>query len=319
MEQQETFWTQAPETQQLILQSLRHDPIYLNQSRAQLFLNCHRKYMWWDMERLELDRPKWALDVGTATHLGLALLGSGAGIDEAVLRSQNKLRSLMPKQTMPGDEEDLTAHLHTVEHLLRGYQLEYEGKTQWVPLAQETKGCVNVGPPDSLVFLVFRTDKLAAWNNRLWIVDHKTAGRLDLRDLLKYEMALQFSAYAYGITRLLKQRVAGVIVDVLVKTQVPQYTRDIKTRSDAELVEFEQEFIEIANEIKWRKARVTCGEDPKIVFYKNTDECFRYSACAYRELCMQDNSTRRALYKQRSLDYVDDPTQRPLETIDMGR
>jgi hypothetical protein len=313
-----TFWTEDATSVNLTLQSVRDTPIYLNQSRAQLFSNCKRKFWFWDTERLELDRPKWALDVGTATHLGLALLGSGNSIDHAVDESKKKLASLMPSRTLPGDIEDLAQHQETVEHLLRGYFAEYEGKTTWHALAQETKGSVEVGD-GTLVFLVFRTDKLASWNNRIWIVDHKTAGRLDLRDLLKYDLALQFTAYAYGITKLLKQRVAGVIIDVLVKTKIPQFTRELKTRSDDQLLEFEGEFVEIAKEISWRKRRVENGEDFRTVFYKNTDECFRYAICPYHELCTSDSATRRALYKKREDDYVDAPTRKALESIDVGR
>lgn len=282
-----------------------------------MYENCHRKFYWWDIIGLELDRPRWALDIGTSVHLGLALLGSGEGIDDAVLQAKAKLSSLMPKRLMPGDDTDLLDNQALVEKLLRGYAAEYK-ETTWIPIAQETKGTVEVGDGTN-VLLVFRTDKLATWNNRLWIVDHKTAGKLDLRDLQKYEMALQFSAYQYAVTKFTHQAVAGIIVDILVKTKTPQYHRDLKTRSNKELLEFENEFVEIGKEIAWRKARVTAGEDPKTVFYKNTDECFRYGTCPYRELCMEDTPTRRSLYRQREVDYVDDPQHVAIETIKEGR
>lgn len=319
-----TFWNTHPLAQQevqtyrdQILQRVDQTTIYLNQSRAQLFENCHRKFYWWDIERLEVDRPRWALDIGTSVHLGLALLGSGKTVDEAVAESRSKLESLMPKRIMPGDAEELEDNKNVVEKLLRGYEAEYSG-TVWTPIAQETKGAVEVGD-NTHVILVFRTDKLATWQNRLWIVDHKTAGKLDLRDLMKYEMALQFSAYSYAVTKFTKQMVAGVIVDILVKTKVPQYHRDYKTRSEKELLEFEAEFAEIGKEILWRKQRVAAGEDPMTVFYKNTDECFRYGTCPYRELCMLDNPTRRALFKQRSVDYVDEPQTKPIDSMEPGR
>jgi hypothetical protein len=293
--------------------------LFLNQSRAQLYEDCHRKFYWWDVCRLESDRPKWALNTGTATHLGLALLGSGESVDKAVEESLKNLKASLPKRLMPGDLDDLSTQSEIVEKLLRGYAEEYDGKTTWIPIAQETKGEVEVGEGTNII-LVFRTDKLATWNQRLWIVDHKTAGKLDLRDLSKYEMAMQFSAYSYAITKFLKQRVAGVIIDVLVKTKIPQYVRDLKTRSDEELGEFEREFVEIGKEIAWRKARVSAGEDAKTVFYKNTNECFRYGTCVYRELCLEDNPTRRALYRQRDADYVDIPANASLlANIEVGR
>lgn len=314
-----TFWTADPNLgyQEEMLQFLKVAKIHLNQSRVQLFHNCHRKFYWWDICGLEQDRPRWALDIGTSVHLGLALLGSGETIDEVVKQSRDKLESLMPKRLLPGDAEVLEENKDVVEKLLRGYEAEYAGTT-WVPIAQETKGCVEVGEGTNIM-LVFRTDKLATWNNRLWIVDHKTAGKLDLRDLQKYEMALQFSAYSYAVTKFTRQAVAGVIIDVLVKTKTPQYARDLKTRSPRELDEFEAEFVEVGKEIAWRKARVASGEDPKTVFYKNTDECFRYGACPYRELCLDDTPVRRQLYRQRTPDYVDNPTTLNIDTLPSGR
>lgn len=301
----------------MILNRVAEEGILLNQSRVQTFEDCHRKYYWNYVVGLEIDRPRWALNDGTATHMGLALLGSGKGIDEAVEGAKKELRKLMPKRLMPGDEEDLLEHEALVEKMLRGYHAEYK-ETTWVPIAQETKGTVEVGT-GTRVYLVFRTDKLATWNSRLWIVDHKTAGKLDLRDLMKYEMALQFSAYAYAVTVFTKQQVAGIIIDILVKTKTPQYHRDLKTRDTKSLQEFENEFTEIGKEIKWRLTRVELGEDPMTVFYKNTNECFRYGTCPYRELCMEDTEVRRSLYKKREPDYVDNPEKASIDKMEAGR
>jgi hypothetical protein len=300
-----SFWNLPLVLQAETLEKLRTLEIHLNQSRVQYFHDCHRKY-WWQFEQYLIpDRPKWALDIGKATHTGLALMGSGKPVTEAVAVAVKELESLMPKRMLPGDLETLEEAKETVARLLVAYEAEWEGKKQWTPIAQETKGVVEVGPPGTKVYLVFRTDKLAIWNSLLWIVDHKTAGKLDLRDLAKYELNLQFSAYPYGISKLLKRPVAGVIIDILVKTKVPQFTRDIKVRSPEELQEFEDEFIEVSKEIAWRRLRVLNGENPKTVFYKNTNECLRFGECWYRPLCLQDNDTRRSLYLQRPLDYVD--------------
>lgn len=311
-----TFWSNQ-EQAEVVLKQVQDNKILLNQSRVQLYNDCHRKFYWWAILGLEPDRPRWALNIGTAVHLGLALLGSGQPIDVVVERSKENLTQAMPKRLLPGDDEDLTDNLAVVEKLLRGYDEQYK-ETTWTPIAQETKGTVEVGEGTN-VYLVFRTDKLATWNNMLWIVDHKTAGKLDLRDLQKYEMALQFSAYSYAVTKFTHQRVAGVIVDILVKTKIPQYHRDLKTRNDKELMEFEGEFVEMGKEIAWRAARCEAGEDPMIVYYKNTAECFRYGTCPYRELCLEDSPSRRAIYKQREADYVDDPASHGIDTLKEGR
>lgn len=293
-----------------------HGEINLNQSRVQMYMDCHRKYAWQFEQQLVPDRPQWALEDGKAVHEGLALLGGGHGVDVAVRTAVKALESAMPKRVLPGDRDELVKHQAMIERLLRAYEEQYGSEQTFVPFAQEVSGRVEVGEGTG-VHLVFRTDKLATWLHQLWIVDHKTAAKLDLRDVQKYAMDLQFTAYVYGTRKVLQRRVAGVIVDMLVKTQVPKFHRDLFKRTDEELWEFEQEFVEIAREISWRRRRVTAGENWKIVFYKNTKECFRYGTCAYRGLCLDDNHIHRLEFIQRSADYVDD--QRLLNDTAEGR
>src|SRR5262249_51144709 len=160
------------------------------------------------------------------------------------------------------------------ERMLRAYDAFYGTKMPWKPLGIEVGGKVEVGNGTG-VYILFRTDKLVNWQKLVWIIDHKTAAKLDMRDLMKYEMDLQFSAYTYAVAKHLNIQVAGVIVDMLVKTKVPQFHQQAFVRTPSELLEFEKEFVEMALEIKWRRARVDNGEDPKTVWYKNTKECFR--------------------------------------------
>jgi len=277
----------------------------MNQSRVQFFLDCKRKY-WWQFElNLVPDRPRWALEDGKAFHEGMAVLAATEDLEKSVTAAKSTLRDGMPKQKLVYDELELREHVELVEHLVRAYYAEYNGKVLYKPLGVECSGRVEVGE-GSGVFLVFRTDRLANWANRIWIVDHKTAAKLDMRDVMKYEMDLQFTAYTYGVSKILGQRVAGVILDLITKAQTTKFHQQPFVRSDDELLDFEGEFVEIVREIAWRRARVRAGEDPKTVWYKNTKECFRYGTCPYRDLCLSDSPVKRALFMKRDTDYVDD-------------
>jgi hypothetical protein len=284
-------------------------PINLNQSRVQTFLRCHRKYGWFYQEQLTPDRPQYALSFGTATHSVLAAVKAGK-LKEAdmVKHFISVFKKQMPAKPMPGDQAIIDEHIDLAIRMLPAYYDAYRNETNpWKAIGLEVAGRVEVGTGTN-VFLIFRTDELALQDKMLWIVDHKTAARLDPRDMLKYEMDLQMTAYVYAVTKHLKARCAGVIVNVLVKTMVPQFHRERFIRTDEDLAEFEEEFVEIAREIKLRHKRVEEeGENWKTVFYKNTNECFSYGTCYFRDLCQRDTETRRLAFIKRGVDYVDKP------------
>lgn len=171
--------------------------------------------------------------------------------------------------------------------------------------------------PHSGVFLRGRADNLAVVPGiGLYDVDYKTAAKNDPRDMLKYELDMQLTFYIYAITKQLTTdsveqgkpplTLQGAIIDLLVKTKIPQYLREIYTRSNAELEEFEQEIVEYGRELRARHDRVDAGEDWKIVFGKNTQHCFRYGTCPMRDVCLKDTPVRRQLYDPRTPDYVDE-------------
>jgi len=307
------LWLEV-EDQHLVLDG----DVDMNQSRVQIYNDCHRKYAWQFYQHLTPDRPQWALQDGKAVHEALAHLTAGAPLLDAIRVARNLLAEGMPKRKLPGDDTLLAEHQDMVARLLTAYLDTYGTDTTWVPFAQEVSGRVEVGEGTG-VYLDFRTDKLATWAQQLWIVDHKTAARLDLRDVQKYAMDLQFTAYVYGTRKVLQRKVAGVIVDLLVKTQTPQFHRDLFKRTDDDLLEFEQEFVEVSREIALRHRRADHGQNWKTVFYKNTRECFRYGTCPYRPLCLDDNGVNRAEFVLRAPDYVDAAATPRLPTDPTGQ
>jgi len=289
------------------------DEFNLNQSRVTQYIRCQRKFWWKFGENLDPDRPQWNLEKGKALHEGLALRASGKTAAEALTAATQIIDKAYAaqKRKIPGDEEDYNESKDLILRMLPAYWQYWEDRGQiWVPLGIEVSGKVCLGYlEDALpVNLIFRIDKLASWLNQLWIVDYKSMGRLDPRDLLKYEMDMQFSLYVIGTSLVLKKRVQGIIVDALVKTKVPQFAREMFIRSDAELEEVQAEFVEWAREIRTAFTRVReFGEDPRTVFKKNTNECFAYGTCPYRPLCLKDNEAARVLFIKRKEDYVDNP------------
>jgi hypothetical protein len=235
-------------------------------------------------------------------------------LEQALFVARKKLTE-RAGPTSAFQDKDLAEALDIVERVLPAYFEYWKDQGEiWHPLNQEIEACVEVGD-DTNVFLRFKADNLSSAKGGLYLVDYKTAGRMDPRDLLKYELDIQLSAYIYGLTKQLTNEslarggepvyIRGAIIDVLVKTQTPQFAREMYSRTVEELAEFEAEWIEYSNRIREQEDRVAAGENWKIVFPKNTNSCFQYGTCAFRDVCLKDSATRRQLYDHREPDYVD--------------
>jgi len=260
------------------------------------------------MENLTPDRPSFALEFGSATHIFLQERRRGVPLDQAIKMGQQRLLERFPTPLFPEDEDLLLQHREMALNLWPAYEAHWShDDEQFIPLGQEIKGRVEVGS-GSNVFLVFQLDRLVSWVNAFWLWDYKTMAKNDDRTFQKFELDIQPTAYVYGASKVLGQRVAGIVIDGLIKTKTPQFRREHYLRTDAELVEFEQEFVEIMQEIAWRHVRVQNGEPWKTVFFKNTDHCFRYYRCPFQQLCANDTPIARMAYRQRDVDYMDDPT-----------
>lgn len=298
-----------------MLKEAMKTPIIMNQSSYKDFMNCQRLYGWKRLENLSPIGRRSALEIGTATHAGLAHIHSGYTVQEGVELAIKKLTERAGPR-LAFEDKDLPEAEEIVKTLLPAYVAHYEQTGElWTPLNQEIQFMVEVGD-DTNVYLRGKADNLSTAKGGLYLVDYKTAAKNDPRDLLKYELDVQLSAYIYGLTKHMTMEsiarggepvfIRGAIIDVLVKTKVPQFVRDFFTRTLEELQEFEREWVEINNRIRVQHARVAAGEDWKVVFPRNTEHCFRYGTCPFRDVCLKDTEVRRALYNKRETDYVDE-------------
>ena len=294
---------------------LKRKPIVLNQSTLKDFINCQRLFGWRQIGQLEPIGKRSALEIGTAVHEGLAMLHAGMSVDDARKAAMDKITaSAGPLKTFA--DKSLEEAGDIVSTVFTAYYEHWKGKGEmWRPLNQEIQFMVEV-VEGSGVWLRGRADNLSIASGGLYLVDYKTAAKMDPRDLLKYEIDMQLSAYIYGLSKFLTAqaaeegnpqeiRIQGAIIDVLVKTKIPQFARELFTRTDEELDEFAAEFVEYGNRIRDQFARVEAGENWKSVFPRNTEHCFRYGTCPFRDVCAADTPARRALYNPRNPNYVD--------------
>lgn len=281
----------------------------LRQSSEKSYQSCKRYFGWERIENLAPLSIQWPLVFGTATHKFLEEKGRGVDTNTAVKVAIASIDKETEGKLLGEDVGFYEQYIEMLKTMMPAYERHWgDDSHAFIPLGQEIKGRVPVGDPSQRVFLVFKTDKIINYLNTLWLIDHKTMGKNDDREFLKYEMDVQVTAYVYGVSKVLGTRVAGVIIDGLIKTKIPQFRRESFLRSDAELAEFELEFVEMCQEIAWRMKRVRNGENWKTVFYKNTGSCFHWGrACSMRPLCIRDTPVMRMSYNTRTPDYMDDP------------
>tara|TARA_R110000824_G_scaffold400107_1_gene606896 strand:+ start:471 stop:1472 length:1002 start_codon:yes stop_codon:yes gene_type:complete len=292
------------------------EQIVVRQSSIKEYQNCKRLYGWSRLQGLQQSQRRPALAIGTAVHSGLADFFSGATVFDATTHAVEKFKEEMGPPQLPGEQTILQEGEDLIKRMLPAYH-DHWAKVEgaFTPLGIEVEFFVEVGE-DTGVFIRGRVDNLNSFLGGLWLVDHKTIGRNDPRDRLKYEMDAQPTTYIYGLTKQLSIEnmarggkpviIRGLIVDWLIKTKTPQFERARFSRTVPELREWESETVEIGKEILHRFKRVREGEDWKTVFYKNPDHCFRFGQCAFRDLCVKDTPARRSAYIRRESDYVDD-------------
>lgn len=323
-------------------------PIVLNQSRLKEWRNCNRLFAWEYVEGLSPASRRSAPEIGIAVHAGLAQLHTDGNADSNLEDAVKLTKDTLAQRGGPSssfEDMNIVQAQGIAESLLRSYK-SFWGNVgdMWAPLNQEVEFLVEINPgwwdnafgPDanvrdehgnripsswvekhSGVFLRGRADNLSIVKGALYLVDYKTAGRMDPRDLLKYDMDIQLTGYTYGLSKQLTLdakaadpnadaiKVEGSIIDLLVKTKVPQFARESFTRSDEEMAEFELEFVEFGHRIVDALTRLDNGESMKVVFPRNDDHCFKYGTCAFRDLCLKDTPVRRLAYDRRKPDYVD--------------
>lgn len=326
--------------------------IWLNQSRWKNYQSCDRLYGWMFVEGLMPKRSRAVLDLGSAVHAAQVMAHSNGATEQAFKDAtafaekdfRRRIIAGRPGPKLPGDDDEVEQGVATVQRMLPAYFEHYKAKGQlWKPLGMEVVFCVEVGEGTN-VWLVGTIDNLVTYMNHLWLVDYKTMGRLDMRDFLKYEIDIQLTAYIYGGTKQLSIEakaqgrppvmIRGAIIDGLVKTAVPQFHRELYTRTIDDLRQFELEFCMKAWEIASKQAMAAKDRktynlyrdkmydlgspDWKIAFPKNTSQCFAYGTCSHRDLCVKDNDVRRLAFTNRRDDYVDEARQRALKAVKMN-
>lgn len=262
----------------------------LNQSRIKAFLSCRLMYQLRYVENLV---PKMSsakpLQVGDFVHRLIHKWIKGELRSADILALPDDLQKVYKYN----EEIDSVENAYEVARLISGYVDKYQDDNlDWIP--GET--IMELALAESIT-LCGRTD---AWvrtkDGRLWRGEHKTTAKMDSHYLNGLRGGLQGAVYDMLSENLFKERLAGTVYNLLVKTKVPQFHRAYTKINRPAIKRALQTIYGVARDIR-------AGD-----FYPSSN-CFSYAReCEYRAICEVDSrETRQSFYEQRTPDYVDDP------------
>ena len=243
------------------------------------FKKCRKYYYWRMVRHLTTKTQSPALLFGSAIHEALDVYYVD-GIDKALAKFRETY------QNREGDE------LRTVENgakLLETYARVYQHEPFKV-LGKPEVGFVF--PLTEDIMWGGRMDLPVEWDGMLWIMEHKTASRLDANYFKQFALDAQVTSYCVGAEAFFNRKCAGCIINALEpwkelkrpteKSKKPEdhFLRNPIMRPQMLKDRFKLNVQRIIRDIKW------CEDAEEWYEVEKKDVCFSYNYdCPFRTLC----------------------------------
>lgn len=273
-------------------------------SRLKTYQVCPFKEVLRYREKLSPIKSRSALAFGTAIHKGLETWD----VDEAL----NMLITDYPTTQEEADEQDVA--MVTVRALLEGFFNKFEPFDEHKP-EFEFKMPMKAGRRNSTKLeIAGKLDDLVKIDERWWVVEYKTASKLDSSYFDRLYVDSQITMYMYAMERM-GFNPAGVIYRVIRKPGLRRgqkeslegflnrLSKDIEDRPDFYFLEHQlyrtktdlQEF----EHTLYQEAMLENKQFKKGDYFRHTTACSMYGACEYLPICMQEAGALEALYEHR--------------------
>lgn len=253
--------------------------------RLQLAAECLQKYAWNygtgnpnGGKRLKVDSKRPALAVGTLVHLALAQhYAEMRDGPEGGWETPHRAVELISKL------EGVEKHAERALIAFDAYRLKYDwrDKEQWKVLAVEELLSTQIA---GKYLLTGRADLVIEDpGGRVFVVDHKTTGRIQKSHKEFYPISGQLLGYSHMAREKYGERFAGLIVN-LIQTDGQRFERFTIPRSPHLESKFEQSVVDIEESIERMKASGRAQDDwPKAM---SELVCYhRYGACDFIDKC----------------------------------
>lgn len=272
-------------------------------SRLKAYQTCPMKEALRYRQKLAPISTKKSLAIGTAVHKGIEMWDEDAGIEA--------LNLPYPTSQEEADEQEIARV--TVLALLRGYFKTYEPFEAHMP-ELSFRLPMTTGKQYSRKYdIAGKIDDVATINGQNWIVEYKTASKLDASYFDRLYVDSQITMYMAASKRLGLEP-QGVLYRVLRKPQI----RRGKTESIEQFLNRLEANIGARPEFYFMQRRLYRGSNDLAEFermiyqeskhsdlmykqgrcYKHSTACSVYGACEYLPLCMGEAGAE-AMYETR--------------------
>jgi len=249
--------------------------------RLQLATECLQKYAWkYEAGNGGKPSPKKtspALAKGTLVHLALAQHYARQRDGETEWETPQRAVSLISR--LEKIEEYASEALDTYDAYVAHH--DWQDKEQWKVLAVEELLSTTIA---GKYLLTGRADLVVEdVGGRVFVVDHKTTGRIQRSHREYYTISGQLLGYSFMAREKYGERFAGLIVN-LIQHGTPRYERFQISRSPHLEAKFEQSIVDIEESIERMKATGRAVDDwPKAM---SELVCYhRYGACKFIDKC----------------------------------
>lgn len=298
----------------------------ISNSLAKDWKACRRKFFYNYLARLSPRKLTIPYFVGSHFHRGMQALYSKKNPDEFIPGLIAAMDDEARKAVFltPEEEEKLMFQSAIVAGMLRGYADYYsKDHKKFKVLHAEQEFEIPITPALSYVGAI---DLIVEYEGGVWIVEHKTAGRLDKNYIDRLALDTQITGYTIGARIMLKRPIAGVIYNVAKKPQIrqrkgetpPEFAQRIEDdylarpefyfyreeilRDTRATTEYKAEIAELAADMQ-EKIKVVEDDGPEKAlphFYRNTDHCTARGPCPYLAICTKGwNKDTASLYRVR--------------------
>ncbi len=276
---------------------MSNNPMTVTYSMLSLFRNCRKACELRYIDELVPLEKSHAFNFGSIIHNCLELWHHGrcrAQVQELIGESYPNRSS--------NDKEQKDYH-HALA-MMEGYMDRYadEGFNIFALEEKFTGKIINPKTgelcPDFI--LSGKVDGIVKLGDEHYLLEHKTAARMDASYIDKLWTDFQIILYSFYIEQTMGIKISGIVYNVLMKSQI----RQGKNETDAEFyyrltevyknpdmfhrehIYITRDLFKILQEDLWELTIQIKDAMDRKVFYRNTSQCFNYGrACEYLPIC----------------------------------
>lgn len=270
----------------------------INRSRYEEYWRCPRAYYWRYCRNVVRAQTAEALRVGAAVHKFLEFWHRHFDLEQALLEMQGDFaRTLHQFAEIPLAQEAEQQLRAQAELLCRAYATQYGTNDEGFKVIDTE--LQDDAPLGNGHHLRFRIDALVAWDNKLWVGENKTTRYMGEAFLKSFYFNHQIIAYVYGAASVLKQPVAGCMLNILRKPQ-----RNVSVAFHREPVIVTKQHMRDMLDSFTNTADDITRRDPnnKADWPQSTKSC---GSCDFLNICAYDAEPVGPMFVNRSEDYVD--------------